>query len=158
MFRLITALRHGVASMKSKNNFLPSFNYALLLVVLLTACGQPPEPIVADLIIPAVVDESEPAHRIKQIEEEFDYVEKLLSEAMLSVDSLEYECENDPKGGTISFYRSGEELRLIQSAYYEGDHASVMEKYYLKNGELFFAFVEEVVWTFDGDLPKKRQF
>jgi hypothetical protein len=142
------------ATLKSKSSTLSHFNYILLLFVLLTACGQVPEAVEATLPVDQAVEKATPINSLEQIKEEFGRVEKLFSTAQLTVDSLDYECENDPKGGTINFYKYKNELRLISNDFYEGDHSGTTEKYYVKDGKLFFAFVEKGSWTFDSDLPE----
>lgn len=145
--------------MKSNINTLPYFNYLLLLFVLLTACGQTPDPAKAlPLAVDPEFEEAKQVNTIEQIKDEFSAVEKLFSTARLTVDSLDYDCENDPVGGTINFYKQENELRLISSNFYEGDHSATTEKYYLKDGKLFFAFVEESTWMFDADLPDNAEF
>lgn len=141
--------------MKSKAITLPYLNYILLFCVLLTACGPTPE-LVDPLHIALEVDVEEPSpiNTTEQIKEEFGAVEKLFSTAQLTLDSLDYECETGPKGGTINFYKQENELRLVSNSFYEGDHFGATEKYYLKDGKLFFAFIKEGAWMFDSDLPE----
>ena len=140
--------------MKSKAITLPRLNYILLLLVLLTACGPTPEVVTAPLPTEKELEESVSINSIEQIKEEFNAVEKLFSTARLTLDSLDYECEIGPKGGKINFYKQENELRLISNNFYEGDHFGSTEKYYLKDGKLFFAFIKQGTWTFDSDLPE----
>lgn len=150
---------NNTATLKSNDTNLPYLNYLILLLVLLTACGQ--TPIQADAITETETEEASentPINSIQQIKEAYSVVEKLFFTAQLKLDSLDYECENDRKGGILNYYKQGEQLRLIKHAYYEGDHSAVTEEFYLKDGKLFFAFVEESYWMFDSELPENTDF
>lgn len=87
---------------------------------------------------------------MEDIRQEFSLIQTLVTEGQLRLDSMNYECPDEPRGGFLSRYYQGEELRLLKHEYYLGDHNWIASHWYFKEQSCFFAFREEGSWRFDG--------
>lgn len=77
--------------------------------------------------------------------------------AQNKLDSTKVSYENDETSGDIVFYRENDTLKVIRHRYAEHSHFSSEENYYIKNDSLFFVYLQEAVWSFDGGTPEKPQ-
>lgn len=122
-----------------------SFNLLFIVLVLLTACAPdapPPSTTYQEEIDPQ--DELIEALNQKKLA-----IDRLLASAELRHDSLAFECERTREGGRLSFFKEGEEVRLLRYAYYNGDHHGGTISVYVEKEQLFYAQVEESTWSFD---------
>lgn len=76
-----------------------------------------------------------------------DIVTKLVSGALDST-AFKYSCHNE-KSGTVSYFTESGQLRLIVHRYNEYDHFSAVDRYFVKDSTLFFAYTSSVTWAFE---------
>lgn len=89
------------------------------------------------------------ASTIQEIRTEYARITQLLAAEELRKDSLGFECEYDPGGGSLLRYYEGDELVMMQLEMgYE--HAWENKTVYLKNNTPFFVFEEDGYWHFGG--------
>lgn len=62
--------------------------------------------------------------------------------------TMEYSCENDAIGGTITYFSEKEELRFIKHTYHEYDHYSASDLYFVADDILYFVFLKSASWSF----------
>ncbi|PHI21748.1 hypothetical protein CEQ90_00225 [Lewinellaceae bacterium SD302] len=135
--------------MQRPENHHPQLNLLLVLLILLSACGgqvDSPEATASSLESKEKVS-ADPAVIIR---ERFQEIDGWLKQADLSMDSMEYDCPDDPTGGRISFFRKAGELVMIKHDYYQGDHFGATESYYLIDEKPVFIHLTEESWTFAG--------
>lgn len=142
--------------------------YFAILMVVFTACGpegpnpltntsapvateeEPrlPEEVNSSIVDTVPVTPDEEA-TVAAVRAEYAAVEADFNGARLKMDSMVYDCEADPVGGRLRTYQSTNgDISLIRHAYYAGDHGGGEASYYLKNGKVFFIYVQESRWTF----------
>ncbi len=88
-----------------------------------------------------------------KIREEFSRIETLLGQRKLTQNVKEYNCPDDPEGGTFTFFYDGNTLVKADHNFYMGDHFGQESSYYFKDGDLIFGFHRSSSWTFTG--PEK---
>lgn len=128
------------------------FNLILITFVLLTACAP-------DVPPPSAEDHQglDPQDElIKALDQKKQAIDKLLANAELRHDSLAFECESVREGGRLSFFKKGDEIRLLRHAYYNGDQHGGIISAYVENGQLFYAHVEEGSWSSDQEAPQEE--
>lgn len=130
-------------------------NASLVFIILLSACGQAPPP--ADTPSEAVITtpSADNVDPIEVVQAVYTDVEQLFTSAKLKLDSIDYTCEETGEAGQLNFYSYQGELRLVRHDYSAGDHFGATENYYVKDGELYFAFIENVAWSFDAEYPSE---
>jgi len=67
-----------------------------------------------------------------------------------SVEQLEFSCEGEPTGGTMTVRRYPGELMAVKLSYVTGDHGGSEQNFYFKDGALFFVLQTDQYWTFTG--------
>ncbi|MEF9478522.1 hypothetical protein OWR28_13170 [Chryseobacterium sp. 1B4] len=91
---------------------------------------------------------------IDQIKKEYAVLQAQLEAKQLNSSKFSYDCHDEPSGEVI-FYSDKDEIKVIEHFYAEHSHFSASEKYFIKDGKLFFVFRQETVWNFDGGTPEK---
>lgn len=86
----------------------------------------------------------------EKIRGEFSRIEMLLNQGSLTKKTKEYDCPDDPEGGTFAFFYDGNTLVKVDHSFYMGDHFGQESSYYFKDGVLIFGFHRSSVWTFAG--------
>ena len=67
---------------------------------------------------------------------------------------VKFEAANEPLAGEVTYREYADGLKAITISYSAGDHGGAEEHYYYRKGELFFAFLEQGSWRFDGQDSK----
>ena len=86
---------------------------------------------------------------IKDIRSKYATVASLKEKGALKAEVLEYSCPDYPAQGTVSFYSQGNEVKLIEHSFSEGDHYGGKEQYFVWDSQLFFCFSDVGTWMFD---------
>lgn len=72
----------------------------------------------------------------------------------LAADSVKYDCAGE-KSGTITYFEKDGKLILIKHSYSEYDHFSANDKYFVRDKNLYFAYLQQTVWRFEsGNGPE----
>lgn len=124
-------------------------NFLLLLFIVLSACGPevPPPP------TEQVPDAS--AAWMQAIDLRKTEIDRLLSQAELKYDSLQYDCKSGQEGGVFRLFKAKDSLRLIRHLYYAGEHSSGQVNLYVDQATLIYAEVTERLLSLDADAPKE---
>ena len=85
-----------------------------------------------------------------QIRNEYARIEALDSKGQLRNKKLDYDCPDDPQGGSFVFQFHGDTLLKVNHNLYMGDHYGQESNYYFQEGELIFGFHRSNVWYFAG--------
>lgn len=93
-----------------------------------------------------------PLEKIKK-----DYQELHDKLSLNKLDSTKVIYENDETSGEVVFYKENDTLKFIRHNYSQYSHFSSEENFYIKDNNLFFAYMEELVWNFDGGTPEKSE-
>jgi hypothetical protein len=94
-----------------------------------------------------IVAENDP---IKDIKQKFTAITTAKENGELSMDSTVYECPDYPSYGTVYYYKKDDKVRLIKHSFSDGSHGGRSIEYYLWDNELFFQYIDESYWSFDG--------
>ncbi|REC78568.1 hypothetical protein DRF60_08955 [Chryseobacterium elymi] len=94
------------------------------------------------------------ADSIAEIKKEYGILQTHLEAKKLRSNGFTYNCNEEPSG-EATFFSDKDEVKIIEHFYTEHSHFSASEKYFIKNGEPFFIFKKETVWSFDGGTPEK---
>src|SRR5690606_15537630 len=85
---------------------------------------------------------------VEGIKEVYGATMSQLEKGKLDSIAVEYSCKNDAIGGTITYFFEKEKLRLIKHTYYEYDHYSASDLYFVADDILYFVFLKSVSWSF----------
>ena len=88
---------------------------------------------------------------IADIREKYAAVTTKKEGDFLRKDSLGFECESGPGGGTLLRYYDGEDLVILHLSS-GGEHSWESDMIYFSTGKPFFVFHEEGYWQFGGPL------
>lgn len=88
---------------------------------------------------------------IADIREKYAAVTTKKESNLLRKDSLGFECESGPGGGTLLRYYDGDDLVLLHHSA-GGEHSWESDRVYFSAGKPFFVFHEEGYWQFGGPL------
>jgi len=91
---------------------------------------------------------------IDQIKKDYAFLQTQLESKKISSSKFTYDCNEEPSGEVV-FYSDQGEIKVIEHFFAEHSHFSGSEKYFIKDGKLFFIFRQETVWNFDGGTPEK---
>ncbi|MBV8326750.1 hypothetical protein [Chryseobacterium sp.] len=91
---------------------------------------------------------------IEEIKKEYAILHSQLEANKFKSSTFTYDCDNEISG-EIKYYSDQSEIRVIEHSYAEHDHFSGSERYFIKNGKVFFIFKEDTEWSFDGGTPEK---
>ncbi|MGC5745762.1 hypothetical protein [Chryseobacterium sp. NFX27] len=94
------------------------------------------------------------ADPITEIKKKYGVLQRQLEAKKLSSNGFTYNCNEEPSG-KVTFFSDKDGIKVIEHFYAEHSHFSASEKYFIKNGEPFFIFRQEIVWNFDGGTPEK---
>jgi hypothetical protein len=95
----------------------------------------------------------------QKIKQEYARIEQLVTTNNTSLKELEFECPEDPQGGSFKFHFNNDSLLKATYSFYMGDHFGGESTYYFQNDQLFFAFHQNSTWNFaasDTDEPATR--
>lgn len=93
---------------------------------------------------------------VETIKEEYDRLNAKLKSKQLDSVGFNYDCNNE-RSGNVVFYSEKGELKIVKHSYAEYSHFSSTENYFIKNGDPFFIFKDEISWSFDGGSPEKPE-
>lgn len=127
----------------------------LMLVVAIFACNRKSasknvygaarpgiqEEAVADTQIDTIKDKED-------IVLEYNAIVSAQADAALDSLTMNYDCNGEKKGKVVYYSKDGE-VKKIFHQYNEYDHFVGNEEYYIKNGELFFAYYKHLTWNFE---------
>jgi hypothetical protein len=122
-----------------------------LLLILLTACGPTTEPTTAAPATPAVISIDEQVSgdpAIDYIRKHQAEVDKLFTSGMLQQRNIQYACE-DIRGMAEVHQKDGQPV-LVRNTYNDGKNRTITDRFYYKDGELFYQFSETLRWEFTG--------
>jgi|GEM_PF-3171572 len=137
------------------------FTVLFITALVLTACGDSaPDPTVASLpgnrSERAAAAGSTPPETdndtLAMIRADYQRIEAARRSGILMEDSLSYRCEDYPVEGIVHFYSEGADVVLLTHGYSRGDHEGTTERYYYRNGQLFFHLQESGYWEFGGAM------
>lgn len=97
-------------------------------------------------------DQREPHKEITNVEDikkEYSYILSMTKSGSMDSTFFNYNCNGEKEGKVIFFYED-EQLRLIRHTYNEYSHFSATDEYFIKAGELFFVFYDQLAWNFAG--------
>lgn len=97
-------------------------------------------------------DQREPHKEITNVEDikkEYSYILSMTKSRSMDSTSFNYNCNGEKEGKVIYFYKD-EQLRLIRHTYNEYSHFSATDEYFIKDGEPFFVFYNQLAWNFAG--------
>lgn len=82
------------------------------------------------------------------IQETYSSVMKQLETGTMDSTSFKYSCHGE-KGGTVTYFSDEGQLRLVVHRYHEYDHYSAVDRYFVDEGRLYFAYLNGVSWSFE---------
>jgi len=129
------------------------------VILLLTSCTQQPEtntgqhvqtPIQDTLIdsVDTVAKANRMLTTVAGIQETYSSVMKQLESGAMDSTSFKYSCQGE-KGGTVTYFSNEGQLRLVVHRYHEYDHYSAVDRYFVEEGRLYFAYLNGVSWSFE---------
>jgi hypothetical protein len=81
---------------------------------------------------------------------------KIQESKALSEKKTEFATEDEMLTGTRTVRQYAGKMTAMTVEWGAGDHGSSVEHYYFKDGELFFAFIQNYSWTFvEGGTPEQ---
>jgi len=83
----------------------------------------------------------------EDIKSEHSYISEMAESGNLISTSFKYNC-NEEKKGELKYFFENNKLRLIKHTYNEYSHFSATDEYYIKDGSVFFVFLNHVSWNF----------
>jgi len=133
-------------------------NIYLLLCALLFSCGQRQNnetKIVADtnsvdsgsVSNDSVKVQPHPTS-VPEIKQAFSVTDKKLQQGVMDSVSFKYDCKGE-RNGTVTYFSDKGNLAIIKHSYNEYSHFSAVDQYFVKDGKLFFAHFNRVVWSFE---------
>lgn len=88
------------------------------------------------------------------IKQEYSLVNSQLLSKKLDSVGFEYECEE--MSGNVVYYSEKGKVKVVK--HFEADsHFSSTETYFVNDGNPYFIFQDETVWSFDGGSPEKPE-
>jgi len=69
-------------------------------------------------------------------------------EGKLDSTTFKYDCDGE-KSGTVTYFSLNGDLKMIIHTHAEYDHNEMKDRYFVKNGILFFAHLWSLSWSFD---------
>tara|TARA_Y100000815_G_C13333780_1_gene497038 strand:- start:1646 stop:2236 length:591 start_codon:yes stop_codon:yes gene_type:complete len=96
---------------------------------------------------PATTRENQQQEKIIDIKVDYLDIVKARDNNNLKETHLKYNC-NGEKSGEIHFYTDDSGLRFIEHVHAEYDHHQAKDQYFIKDGKLFFIFLEKTDWSF----------
>ncbi len=73
-----------------------------------------------------------------------------LESSQLDSTSVRYDCSGE-RSGTVTFYNDKGSVKLIRHRFAEYSHFEGTHDFYVYDGEPYFAFLQDLTWTFAGE-------
>ena len=100
---------------------------------------------------------SETIRDMDAIREEYEKTLRARQIGLLDSTSIRYNCAEERKG-TITYFKTGEDLRLIEKNYSEYSHTEGVDQYYISNEKPYFIFYDSANWHFDFDTEQDGDY
>ncbi|WAC21538.1 hypothetical protein OVA24_09095 [Luteolibacter sp. SL250] len=100
---------------------------------------------------PASADETE--DHIKTIRAQYAAIEAVGTKG----EEIKFEAEGDPLSGTLTRFRKDGQMVKAVLSYTSGDHGGSDERFYYRDGKLFFIHVTDSSWKFGGKPASNGQ-
>lgn len=97
---------------------------------------------------PVPAESDKPIATVIDIQREYTAVVNKMADGLLDSASFKYDCYGE-KSGTVTYFTEKGALRVIVHRYSEYSHFNAVERYYLKDSALFFAYRNSVTWAFE---------
>nr|WP_314490766.1 hypothetical protein [uncultured Chryseobacterium sp.] len=91
---------------------------------------------------------------VEGVKKEYNLLNSKLTAKKLDSLNFNYECEE--RSGNVVYYSENGTLKVIRH-FTADSHFSSSESYFIHNGQPFFIFKEEAVWSFNGGTPEKPE-
>lgn len=128
-------------------------------VLLLSSCTQQPntstgqrEPTPTHDTLTDSVDTIVKAHMelttVDDIQNAYTSVMKQFEDGKLDSTFFKYSCQGE-KGGTVTYFSEKGKLRMVVHRYHEYDHYSAVDRYFVEDDRLYFAYLNGVSWSFE---------
>lgn len=129
------------------------------VILLLGSCTQQPDsnttahqPMHTRETLRDSVDTAVKANRtlntVADIQKSYASVMKQFEAAAMDSTSFKYSCQGE-KGGTVTYFSHEGRLRLIVHRYNEYDHYSAVDRYFVEDDRLYFAYLNGISWSFE---------
>ncbi|RYD63560.1 MAG: hypothetical protein EOP83_11885, partial [Verrucomicrobiaceae bacterium] len=94
-----------------------------------------------------------PEERVAEIRKWYDIVQgsKHTAERKIA-----FEAEGEPLSGDVAIRDFDGGWKMVIASYGAGDHAGIEEKFYFKDGKLFFAHIVTIYWRFHPDSTDEK--
>jgi hypothetical protein len=84
---------------------------------------------------------------VEQIKQHFGNINAKLQDGLL--DSISYKYCNGERSGTVTYFSDKGKLAMIRHSYSEYSHFEATDQYFISNGNLFFAYLNRLTWSFE---------
>lgn len=134
----------------------------LLLIICLSACKESKTKVTESSVATKQSSAHSPKHSSVKINNSVSGVPKSIDQIKIKyaatieklkgklLDSvvLRYNCQNE-RSGTITYFSDNGKLLMINHSYAEYDHFQFTDKYFIQDEELYFAFQQQLFWSFE---------
>lgn len=103
------------------------------------------------------VNQEKNTSTINFIKKEYSSLQNKLQNKLLDSTYLDYNCDEEGKAGSVTYFSEKGSLKIIKHSYGEYSHFEATEMYYVSNNTPFFLFKKETYWTFDGGTVNKPE-
>lgn len=144
--------------MIQKTRFYNKIFYGIV-IFLLASCSQQPDSNTAEHkhmhtrdtlsdSVDTTVKVNQTLSTVADIQERYASVMKQLEGAAMDSTSFKYSCQGE-KTGTVTYFSHEGRLQLIVHRYTEYDHYSAVDRYFVEDDRLYFAYLNGVSWSFE---------
>ncbi|MBD1422830.1 hypothetical protein [Sphingobacterium chuzhouense] len=133
------------------------FFFDLFIMVFFFSCVQKGEKNVGEedsLSLPTTVQQPDrmwlskwTPHDIPEIQRMYGSIISLIDQNKLDTLSFAYNCKEE-KRGKVTYYAKEDKLLVIEHQYNEYDHYEAIDRYYIQNDSVYFAFFKGTYWSF----------
>lgn len=85
---------------------------------------------------------------VEDIQKAYASVMKQFGDGTLDSTSFKYSCQEE-KGGTVTYFSDKGKLRMVVHRYHEYDHYFAVDRYFVEDNKLYFAYLNGVSWSFE---------